>query len=55
MQFIAEFRGVPKGAIYPVEYKPGEECPVELLAAAIDLGAVAAEPAGKQPKAPRAK
>ncbi len=35
------FRGVPNGEIYPVEYKPGHECPPELEAGAFALGALA--------------
>lgn len=34
------FRGVPMGAIYPVEYQAGEECPEELEAGARELGAL---------------
>lgn len=34
------FRGVPNGEIYPVEYKAGDECPAELEAGAIALGAL---------------
>lgn len=40
MKFIKPFRGVPAREIYPVEYQPGEECPEELLSAAVELGAV---------------
>lgn len=40
------FRGVPAGEIYPKEYKPGDECPRELEAAARALGALHIE----QPK-----
>ena len=61
MKFIKDFRGVPDGEIYPVQYSAGDECPPELEAAAIELGAVkvqakqapepvaaeAAKPAGK--------
>lgn len=38
MKFTQPFRGVPKGAIYPVDYQPGDECPPELEAAAQSLG-----------------
>lgn len=34
------FRGVPAGEIYPVQYKPGDECPPELEDAARSLGAI---------------
>lgn len=40
MKFTKDFRGVPVGAIYPVEYKPGDSCPLELMAAAAELGAI---------------
>lgn len=40
MKFVNEFKGVPNGEIYPVDYQPGDECPDELLASAIELGAV---------------
>ena len=40
MKFTKNFRGVPAGAIYPVEYKPGDSCPPELAAAAAELGAI---------------
>lgn len=40
MKFTKPFRGVPDGAIYPVEYAPGDECPAELLDAAKSLGVV---------------
>lgn len=39
-KLIKAFRGVPKGAIYPVAYEPGEECPPELEAGARELGAL---------------
>ncbi|MDF2863647.1 MAG: hypothetical protein K0S02_3919 [Achromobacter mucicolens] len=41
-KLIKAFRGVPKGAIYPVEFAAGEECPPELEAGARDLGALEA-------------
>lgn len=34
------FQGVPEGEIYPVEYAAGDECPPELEAAALVLGAL---------------
>lgn len=40
MKLIQPFRGVPNGEIYPVDYKPGDECPEELVAAATALGAL---------------
>lgn len=50
MKFIKEFRGVPKGAIYPVDYKAGDECPAELEAAAIETGAVEVKASAKAKK-----
>ena len=34
------FRGVPNGEIYPIEYEAGDECPPELEAGALSLGAL---------------
>lgn len=34
------FTGVPNGEIYPVEFKAGDECPPELEAHAVALGAL---------------
>lgn len=53
MKVIKPFRGVPNGELYPVDYKPGDECPPELLDAAIHFGAVEAakEESTKTPKA----
>lgn len=34
MKVIKGFQGVPNGAIYPVTYHPGDECPPELEATA---------------------
>lgn len=42
-KFAKPFHGVPNGAIYPVEYTTGEECPQELEAAARALGALVQE------------
>ena len=55
MVFEKEFKGVPDGEIYPVDYKPGDECPPELLAAAKELGAVAAEGAEGKAGSKKAK
>lgn len=41
-KFRKAFAGVPAGEIYPVEYVKGDDCPPELLDAAIDVGAVKA-------------
>lgn len=43
MIFEKPFKGVPDGGIYPIDYEPGDECPPELLDAAKELGAVAAD------------
>lgn len=43
MKLIKDFYGVPTGAIYPLLYKKGDECPPELIQAAQSVGAV--EPA----------
>lgn len=39
-KLIKAFRGVPDGEIYPVGYAVGDECPKELEAAAMELGAL---------------
>lgn len=39
-KFVKPFRGVPKGEIYPVHFKAGDDCPPELESAAKALGAV---------------
>ncbi|AUZ06351.1 hypothetical protein ADP71_31730 [Vitreoscilla sp. C1] len=38
-----KFYGVPNGEVYPIEYQKGDECPDELMAAAIELGAISAK------------
>lgn len=40
MKFIFPFKGVPAGEVYPVDYAPGDDCPDDLLPAAIAVGAV---------------
>jgi len=40
MKFTKIFRGCPNGEIFPVDYAPGEECPLELEEAAISCGVV---------------
>ncbi len=42
MIFNQAFYGVPDGAIYPVNYQPGDACPAELVAAAQALGVLEA-------------
>lgn len=58
MQFTKPFQGVPDGQIYPVQYKPGDECPPELESAATELGAFddpeAGDAGGAAPKRARA-
>lgn len=39
-KFIKSFRGVPEGEIYPVEYAAGNDCPPELEAGALSVGAL---------------
>lgn len=39
-KFIKPFRGVPEGEIYPVEYVVDDECPPELEAGALSVGAL---------------
>lgn len=39
-KLIKAFRGVPRGAIYPVEFAAGQDCPPELEAGARYLGAL---------------
>lgn len=38
MKATKEFKGVKDGEIYPTEFKPGDEIPPELEAAALELG-----------------
>lgn len=40
MKATKEFKGVKDGEIYPTVFKPGDEIPPELEAAAVELGAV---------------
>lgn len=39
-KFTKPFKGVPNGAIYPIQYAVGDECPPELEAGARSLGAI---------------
>lgn len=39
-KFIKPFRGVPVGEIYPIQFAVGEECPAELEAGALSVGAL---------------
>lgn len=50
MKFTKDFRGVPDGEIYPVQYAVGDECPAELEAAAIETGSVEVKAAAKPKK-----
>jgi hypothetical protein len=50
MKLSKPFKGVPDGAIYPVEYQAGDECPPELEAGARELDALE-QGDDKQPKA----
>lgn len=44
MKFIKNFRGARKGEAFPTDFKAGQDCPPEMLAAARAAGAVAKEP-----------
>lgn len=46
MKLTKPFQGVPDGEIYPVQYQAGDECPPELEAAAVALGAADAPEGG---------
>lgn len=46
MKFIKPFYGVKAGDIYPTRFQVGDDCPPELEAAAIELGAVEKESNG---------
>lgn len=50
MKVTKEFLGVPDGEVYPRTYAPGDECPPELLEAAVSLDAVE-QPAHPEQKA----
>ncbi|QDY47405.1 hypothetical protein [Stenotrophomonas maltophilia] len=39
-KFIKPFRGVPEGEIYPVQFVVGDDCPPELEAGALSVGAI---------------
>ncbi|MBN5173065.1 hypothetical protein JY430_13165 [Stenotrophomonas maltophilia] len=39
-KFIKPFRGVPEGEIYPVQFVAGDDCPAELEAGALSVGAL---------------
>lgn len=41
MKFTKPFRGVKDGDIYPTEFAPGDDCPPELEAGALAMGALA--------------
>ncbi len=51
MKFITSFYGVRAGEIYPEHFEAGDECPDEMLDAAISVQAVDAPAAadGEQP------
>ena len=54
MKFTKPFLGVRDGEIYPTQFKPGDECPPELLDAAESLEAFevkgATDDKNKKPK-----
>lgn len=39
-KFIKPFRGVPEGKIYPIQFAAGDDCPPELEAGALSVGAL---------------
>ena len=39
-KFAKAFMGVKAGEYYPTEFKPGDECPAELIEAAQSVGAL---------------
>jgi hypothetical protein len=39
-KFIKPFRGVPEGQIYPIQFAAGDDCPPELEAGALSVGAL---------------
>jgi hypothetical protein len=55
MKVTKAFIGVPDGEVYPRNYAPGDDCPPELLAAAVDLGAVAVEEKADKPAENKAR
>jgi hypothetical protein len=50
-KFIKRFSGCKDGEIYPTEFQPDDECPPELEAAALSVGALAMKPNKKAAKA----
>lgn len=47
MKFIKPFKGATGGNPFPTDFNIGDECPVDLIAAATQVGAIEVE----QPKA----
>lgn len=43
MKFCAAFRGVRSGDVYPTSFNPGDDCPEELIEAAMASGAIMVE------------
>lgn len=50
MKFIKAFNGVKAGEIYPQAFAPGDDCPSELEAAALSVGAVEAKAETRAPE-----
>jgi len=48
MKFIKPFKGATGGNPYPQEFDIGDECPADLVQAALELGAVEAAQKAKQ-------
>lgn len=49
-KFTKQFHGVKDGDIYPTRFSAGDDCPPELEAAALSLGALEADPKPKKAK-----
>lgn len=43
-KFVKTFRGVVDGEIYPRDFEEGDDCPDELVAAALELEAIEGAP-----------
>lgn len=55
VKLTEDFEGVPTGEIYPVTYWAGDDCPEELLGAAVALKKVSAKDAAAYLKAKAAE
>jgi len=50
MKLTKAFRGAPDGAVYPVDYEAGDDCPKELEHAAREAGALSDKAMKKAPE-----